>query len=462
MSFAVIKESYYLSKMSKRVQLPIVMSGGSDTMMGLGLYRWDTKNKCYKLVSTEKVLGLNGILYVLYVFRGSDGFWYCGPKPGENKGYLMNPSNSSILPLEGWENGFNGQFYSDPSIRIQFKAEVCDRVSIEHCDPAVASRYPASQGIFEITAKFYCGLPVYINSFGWCLYFRLIVWAIGPRIGETVVMSPARRLCPSMLTSWKYFDESEAISTDVIVRRCDDAIGYCLVEDGHFQARKEKFKNMKEKSVKATIASENVPNYKGNLDIETILEDLGEVQLETKPRSKIKKKRNHCNNTNIIKKQNREEDAQTLKSEKPDEVITINDNVEEDEGVTTTSYHEVECIVCSEVLPLVTFLPCFHQIACNECCQKMKKCLFCGEMVKEKKFTEVTGRKEDSWKLKYDTLEMKYDNLEDQMMCTICMHRHKDVAFEGCGHQACQKCSNVLNTCHMCRQPIQKKIKLYN
>ena len=92
----------------------------------------------------------------------------------------------------------------------------------------------------------------------------------------------------------------------------------------------------------------------------------------------------------------------------------------------------------------------------------MKKCLVCGEMVKEKKFAEGTGKKEDSWKQKYDTLEMKYDNLEDQMMCTICMERHKDVAFEGCGHQACQQCSNVLDTCHMCRQPIQKKIKLYN
>ena len=54
----------------------------------------------------------------------------------------------------------------------------------------------------------------------------------------------------------------------------------------------------KERNVRSTFASENVPNYKGNLDIETILDDLEEVEIETKPRNKKKKKkkRSLCNN----------------------------------------------------------------------------------------------------------------------------------------------------------------------
>ena len=55
----------------------------------------------------------------------------------------------------------------------------------------------------------------------------------------------------------------------------------------------------KERNVRSTFASENVPNYKGNLDIETILDDLGEVEIEAKPRNKKKKnnkKRSLCNN----------------------------------------------------------------------------------------------------------------------------------------------------------------------
>ena len=89
----------------------------------------------------------------------------------------------------------------------------------------------------------------------------------------------------------------------------------------------------------------------------------------------------------------------------------------------------------------------------------MKKCLKCGEIVKEKKFAiktseETSKQKENSW-------ELKYNNLEDKILCTICMERPKDVAFEDCGHQACQQCSSALDTCHMCRQLIQKKINLY-
>jgi len=49
-----------------------------------------------------------------------------------------------------------------------------------------------------------------------------------------------------------------------------------------------------------------------------------------------------------------------------------------------------ECIVCNEILPMVRFEPCQHQIACEECGIRMKKCLRCAVAI-ERRLT-VSGR----------------------------------------------------------------------
>ncbi|TYH01199.1 hypothetical protein ES288_A09G038400v1 [Gossypium darwinii] len=48
----------------------------------------------------------------------------------------------------------------------------------------------------------------------------------------------------------------------------------------------------------------------------------------------------------------------------------------------------------------------------------------------------------------------------DNQLCPICLSNSKDMAF-GCGHQTCEECSKDLQTCPICRSPIQTKIKLY-
>ncbi|KAB2011650.1 hypothetical protein ES319_D09G034600v1 [Gossypium barbadense] len=48
----------------------------------------------------------------------------------------------------------------------------------------------------------------------------------------------------------------------------------------------------------------------------------------------------------------------------------------------------------------------------------------------------------------------------DNRLCPICLSNSKDMAF-GCGHQTCEECSKDLQTCPICRSPIQTKIKLY-
>jgi len=118
-----------------------------------------------------------------------------------------------------------------------------------------------------------------------------------------------------------------------------------------------------------------------------------------------------------------------------------------------------ECIVCSEVVPLVTFLPCTHQVACVDCSFRVKKCIKCGVVVQEKKF-HATGEKADKEKERLKSLEMKVQDLEDQFLCSICLERRRNVAFR-CGHGACDICSADLDTCHMCRKVIEEKIRLF-
>ncbi|KAK6256390.1 hypothetical protein SCA6_017695 [Theobroma cacao] len=48
----------------------------------------------------------------------------------------------------------------------------------------------------------------------------------------------------------------------------------------------------------------------------------------------------------------------------------------------------------------------------------------------------------------------------DSQLCPICLSNSKDMAF-GCGHQTCEDCAKDLQTCPICRSPIQTKIKLY-
>ncbi|EDW90362.1 E3 ubiquitin-protein ligase MIB2 [Drosophila yakuba] len=132
----------------------------------------------------------------------------------------------------------------------------------------------------------------------------------------------------------------------------------------------------------------------------------------------------------------------------------------------------LECIVCNEILQLVRFEPCQHQIACEECGIRMKKCLRCAVVI-ERRLT-VSGRvvalptstssPSDPTRLPSGDLlrylENKVQEFEESHFCGICMERKRDVAFL-CGHGACSHCAETLRTCHMCRKTILKKINLY-
>ncbi|XP_027347427.1 E3 ubiquitin-protein ligase RGLG2-like [Abrus precatorius] len=48
----------------------------------------------------------------------------------------------------------------------------------------------------------------------------------------------------------------------------------------------------------------------------------------------------------------------------------------------------------------------------------------------------------------------------DYQLCPICLSNAKDMAF-GCGHQTCCECGPDLQSCPICRSPINTRIKLY-
>lgn len=65
------------------------------------------------------------------------------------------------------------------------------------------------------------------------------------------------------------------------------------------------------------------------------------------------------------------------------------------------------------------------------------------------------------------SLELKCKELEQREIddltanqCDICMETQKDTAFE-CGHRCCFECGLRIETCHMCKRPIRRRIKLF-
>lgn len=124
------------------------------------------------------------------------------------------------------------------------------------------------------------------------------------------------------------------------------------------------------------------------------------------------------------------------------------------------------CEVCSEQPACIMFQPCQHILVCRDCCIKMKKCIGCkmpinakidpdGKLVFGPDPLSSSGKDSQN-----STLQRRLNEYEEDIMCSICMERKRDMAFL-CGHTVCGTCGEELRICHMCRKPIAKKILLY-
>ena len=81
----------------------------------------------------------------------------------------------------------------------------------------------------------------------------------------------------------------------------------------------------------------------------------------------------------------------------------------------------------------------------------MKKCLECGCKI-EHRMTAV---------IDHSPSRSREPEEDERALCNICMERRLDTAFL-CGHQACSLCAERINQCHMCMQPIERRIPLFN
>jgi E3 ubiquitin-protein ligase mind-bomb len=129
--------------------------------------------------------------------------------------------------------------------------------------------------------------------------------------------------------------------------------------------------------------------------------------------------------------------------------------------LTFTNLVKNKCKLCDDEQSAITFLPCEHKIVCLECSIRLKRCIECNQVIDEK-ITE-NGNSIDSSCLKkteFSQLISKIQALEDAQTCSICMERKKDTAFQ-CGHITCNLCSIPLKACHICREKIVKRFKIY-
>lgn len=116
------------------------------------------------------------------------------------------------------------------------------------------------------------------------------------------------------------------------------------------------------------------------------------------------------------------------------------------------------CKLCDEEPIAVIFLPCKHKCVCFDCSIRIKKCTDCHQCVHQK--IDLNGVSLNFSKTELGELIEKVKHLEEAQLCPICMEHKKDTTFQ-CGHTVCNICAKPLVNCHICREKISTKIKIY-
>uniref|UniRef100_UPI0035901ADB E3 ubiquitin-protein ligase MIB1-like n=1 Tax=Myxine glutinosa TaxID=7769 RepID=UPI0035901ADB len=143
-----------------------------------------------------------------------------------------------------------------------------------------------------------------------------------------------------------------------------------------------------------------------------------------------------------------------------------------------------ECVICAEGLATVVFEPCGHACVCIKCALRARRCLECRQAVESTNslVTQHPGGTPDrvvypSGQLSAPTspairtptnqpregmgdLERQLQQIKDQTMCPVCLDRTKNMVFM-CGHSTCQRCSDRVTECPICRKRIRGRVLLY-
>eukprot|EP00105_Crassostrea_gigas_P005344 XP_011418907.1 PREDICTED: E3 ubiquitin-protein ligase rififylin-like [Crassostrea gigas] len=70
--------------------------------------------------------------------------------------------------------------------------------------------------------------------------------------------------------------------------------------------------------------------------------------------------------------------------------------------------------------------------------------------------------KDQEYEIRIKSLHEDIERLRDYGLCKICLEEEARVVFDPCGHLCCcDDCSKQLKACPMCRDDVQKSIKVF-
>ena len=194
----------------------------------LGQYEYHEDKGYYVQTSTDQNSTLNEYFEAAYLYRDFDERdkshnWWVSGVPGQNAGWLGNPSPSQTLPTSGWKYADGQSWQDDLTLTVTPGPLTLPRQFTVAATGAVAEKWPESLGVFTKTQRWWRGRPVYVNTAGVVLFHGANGegWTIGDELGCYHLRGSRARHSPVSENRWRYFTGSEDKPASVTVTGSD-------------------------------------------------------------------------------------------------------------------------------------------------------------------------------------------------------------------------------------------------
>ena len=183
-------------------------------------------------------------------------------------------------------------------------------------------------------------------------------------------------------------------------------------------------------------------------DMNKILEDLGEVSLENKKKSKNKNKKNR-------KSKNPEQQNSIETKSKPSNPLKNSTSNDTNKEVAKPSITIDPEFTVKDQAPLKVE---FDSV--QEYIDSLEQDVRCLKMSQQ--FYDSMEKENQKLKKAYDNMKKGFEALVDSKLCKVCMDEDACIVFIPCGHlMSCVNCSPSLKNCAICRKPVKSSIRTY-
>ena len=208
---------------------------------------------------------------------------------------------------------------------------------------------------------------------------------------------------------------------------------------------------------KSRINSYQTEGNPDDYDLDKVLEALGEMKVQSKPK-KLKNKKK----IKQEKKDMKESIASFEKSTKDGKEMDIdeqNDKIEELNNDKQVKNHGKEDIVD---MPLKTENVQDH-VQPDPSKEDFKPIQeYIDSIESENRSLKVSQQFYNAMVEKYEKLKKKLETINESRLCKICLEEDSCMVFIPCGHvMSCENCSFSCKNCAICRKPIRSKFKTY-